>query len=135
MLGLAIIDAQELDQVGGLGQHEQHRAGGAIGIVGKGARRGCVQQPLFELVLALDLQGLQQGFEPTIALGPERAEHIGDQDAAGLQPDVIVLAAGVGHNWRAMRSASAGWAISSNGDQKAQRASKGLRMMSPRSGR
>ena len=35
----AVLGAQELDKVRRLGEHEQHAAGCAVGVVGEGARR------------------------------------------------------------------------------------------------
>src|SRR3546814_1191056 len=43
--------AKELDQVGGLGEHEQHAAGRPVGILGERARRRRVLQPLLEFFL------------------------------------------------------------------------------------
>ena len=51
-------------------------------------------QPGLQLLLAFDLQGIEQGLETAVLLSPERAHHIGDQNAARLEPDIVILAAG-----------------------------------------
>ena len=87
---------KELDQVRRLREHEKHAAGGPVGVVRKGARRRRVLEPGLELVLVHLLQRLEQVGQRAFLLFPEFPDHVGDEDAAGLQPDILVLITGLG---------------------------------------
>ena len=50
-------------------------------------------KPVLQLLLRFHLQCFEQRLQGPIALGPERAEHIGNKDAAGFQPHIVILTA------------------------------------------
>ena len=84
-------------QVRGLGEHEQHAAGRAVGVVLEGAGRRCSGQPDLHFLLGLGLQGIEQVGEAGLALRVQDPQHIGDEDAAGFQPDIVIALAGFGN--------------------------------------
>ena len=87
------VTAQELDEVGGLGQHEDDAAGRALGPFGKGPRTRRIAEPALQLLGVLGLQRVEQCLQAAPPLGPQGTKHVGDKDAAGFQPHVVIATA------------------------------------------
>ena len=89
------VAPKELDEVGGLGEHEDDAAGRPLRAFCEGSCARRIAQPEFQLLGVFGLQCVEQCFETAIALRPQSAEHVGNKDTACLQPDIVIAAAGL----------------------------------------
>src|SRR3546814_4228029 len=48
-------------------------------------------QPRFQVILDPVLQGVQQSGQGRVAFAPKRPDHVGDKDAAGIEPHVAFM--------------------------------------------